>query len=154
LYYLCTQSRKYRLILQEKELLIVDPKQVVIGAHEPYSKVSLSFLNASISSRPFAGSNKVTGCVKLPEQGSRRGSLFLGCSNGDVYRLDLDVHNHGQLVMLPIFHTNPVSQAMHYSPKREDDDILIIGGEMSDTTICQVFNSNLSRSDLDIWKSV
>jgi len=54
--------------------------------------------------------------------------------------------------MPAVFNTNPVSQALHYSPQREEGDILIVGGEMSDTMIYQVSNSTLFGSDVDNWK--
>ena len=36
---------------------------------------------------------------------------------------------------MSVYKTNPVSQALHLSRQPDDGDILIVGGEMSDTII-------------------
>lgn len=42
------------------------------------------------------------------------------------------------------FKTNPVSQALHISRRQGDYDILIVGGEMSDTILYLVSSLGIS----------
>ena len=39
---------------------------------------------------------------------------------------------------MPSFKTNPVSEALYLNRRREEGDILLVGGEMSDTVIYHV----------------
>lgn len=57
---------------------------------------------------------------------------------GNVYFIDLDQsQKDGQtLKVSKVFKTNPVSQALHFSRRQSNgDNILFVGGEMSDTLL-------------------
>jgi hypothetical protein len=43
-----------------------------------------------------------------------------------------------------MFKTNPVGQALHISRRPDDNDILLVGGEMSDTLLYLVSSLGLS----------
>jgi hypothetical protein len=82
----------------------------------------------------------VTAFAKLPYTGvldsSHRG-IFLGNSKGNVYLIDLGQPSKvaQKIKVAKVFKTNPVSQALHFSRRSKDGDILFVGGEMSDTIL-------------------
>jgi hypothetical protein len=81
----------------------------------------------------------VTSYTKSPELALPpvRGAFFLGTSTGNVFFIDLDAFPNNVTSIPPIasFKTNPVSQALHLTRRLEEGDILLVGGEMSDTMI-------------------
>jgi hypothetical protein len=84
----------------------------------------------------------VTSYTKSPEltHPPVRGAFFLGTSAGNVFFIDLDAFPNDMTSVPPIagFKTNPVSQALYLSRRLEEGDILLVGGEMSDTMIYYV----------------
>ena len=86
----------------------------------------------------------VTAYAKLPcmdvFDSSRRG-IFLGNSKGNVYLIDMSQSSKAaqKIKVTKVFKTNPVSQALHFSRRPNEGDILIAGGEMSDTILYLVF---------------
>jgi hypothetical protein len=71
-----------------------------------------------------------------------RGIYYLGSSKGYVYLLDLDtiIKGNPSVPVLAGFKTNPVSQALH-ATRSLNPEILIVGGEMSDTILYTVIPS-------------
>jgi len=61
----------------------------------------------------------------------------VGTSNGNIFFIDLDAlpDDPTSVPLVASFKTNPVSQALHLSRRPEEGDILLVGGEMSDTMI-------------------
>jgi hypothetical protein len=76
----------------------------------------------------------------IPREKSR-GIYYIGSSKGFVYVLDLDIiaKEHVSVPVQAGFKTNPVSQALH-ATYSFNPEILIVGGEMSDTIIYTVLS--------------
>ena len=85
---------------------------------------------------------------------SNCGALFLGNSNGNVYYIILDQSPRSAqfLQVANVFKTNPVSQALHFSQRREGN-ILFVGGEMADT-ILYLVHLNWPSCNLDSGRSI
>ena len=99
----------------------------------------------------------VTAYTKPPSNAlteSNWGVLFLGNSKGNVYYIILDQSpREAQFLQVAnVFKTNPVSQAFHFS-QRKEGNILFVGGEMSDT-ILYLVHLKWPSCNLDSGRSI
>jgi hypothetical protein len=151
------------LICQEKELIVIDPLQLVVGSHHPFTfRAEMTFLEGYyFLSSILIIDGLVTSYIKPPYGSGHQpfhGLLFLGNSKGNVYLIDL--HRSSKTAMetikvVKVFKTNPVSQALHFSRQRPyEDDFLLVGGEMSDTILYHVIFILVIIVDLDPSRSI